>query len=287
MSTHLILLDKDENYFIMKKCIICLNEANAKNSHIVPLNVIKDCIGKRYNELSYNINLSSSGLGQSLYIGDQLKHKAEEINVNNLKTVALNPYTLDNILCTVCESKLGKIEGLIYSEIVLKIRNEKYKNNFRSEQVNKFDVLIPDKKKITKSEIDVYFYSIILRMIHYLKFKHCQAIVNEEITERISKFLKERMFGVSDQTFGLETGIIVYVTNKQDLHPALMETNSFEKLIIPMCNFIVVLECSGKETLFGNAMNYIKDSDFRFIKNSEEMESVFSVFNNINNLFPR
>lgn len=266
----------------MNKCIICINEANAKNSHIIPLNLIKECIGARGNELSYNINLNNSGLSKSLYIGDQLRHKAEELNVENLETVTLNPYTLDNILCSVCESKLGEIEGQIYSEIVLKIREDKFKNNFKSERVNKFDVLIPTTKKISKTEIDVYFYSIVLRVLHYLNFKNSQTIVNDEIKGLISKFLNERMFGATEKTAELKTGILVYVTNNPKLHPTFMETDKFDKLIIPTCNFIILLECSGEETLFGNAMNYIKDTEFSFIKNSQEMEYVFSVFNNLN-----
>jgi len=267
----------------MIKCIICSNEPNAKNSHIIPINLIKDCIGKRYNELSYSINLTSDGLNQSLFIGDELQHRAEELNVNKLKTNALNPYTLDNILCTICEAKLGKIEGLIYSEIVLKIRQEKYKSNFRAEKVNKFDVLIPVTKKISKTEIDIYFYSIILRVIHYLNFKNKQTFINEEIIQIISKFLNKEMNGVCDKIINLKTGIIVCVTNNPKLQPTFMETNLFEKLIIPMCNFVIVFESSNGETVFGKSMNYISDSEFKFIKNSEEMESVFSVFGNINN----
>ena len=42
---------------VENKCIICKKEANAKNSHIVPMNLIKDCVGNRNNEISYNVDI--------------------------------------------------------------------------------------------------------------------------------------------------------------------------------------------------------------------------------------
>jgi hypothetical protein len=82
-------------------CIICEKEANAKNSHIVPMNLIKDCIGKRHNEVSHTIDLLN--YKNEIYLGDNIKHKNLEYNSKGLKELSKNPYTLDNILCSSCE----------------------------------------------------------------------------------------------------------------------------------------------------------------------------------------
>ena len=68
----------------MNKCIICNNTANQTGSHIIPINLIKDCIGARYNEISYDININHLGINKNIYIGDELKHKSEEINNKGL-----------------------------------------------------------------------------------------------------------------------------------------------------------------------------------------------------------
>jgi hypothetical protein len=103
----------------MKECIICSKEANQTGSHIVPMNLIKGCIGNRGDEISYGLNLLSGE--HNLYLGNNIKHKSRQINQKKTKETFTNPYILDYILCYSCEKKLGEIEGRVYSEILCKI----------------------------------------------------------------------------------------------------------------------------------------------------------------------
>ena len=266
---------------VENKCIICKKEANAKNSHIVPMNLIKDCVGNRNNEISYNVDiLNNNKIERKIYIGNYLKHKENEINKTNLEIIDVNPYSFDNVLCCTCEEELGKIEGRVYSEIILKIRDEKYQNNFRNANFNNFEVLIPNTTKITKVELDIYFYSIILRVIKSLKPQDIPVNVVKKTVDLIANFLNHKIYGLSEYNEQLKTGLIIYVTNNPKLFPTFLETNKFEKLIIPVCHFFIILENNTITTPFGNCMNLITDNEFKFIKNSEILDKeLFSVKN--------
>jgi hypothetical protein len=264
--------------YIENKCIICEKEANAKNSHIVPMNLIKECIGKRGKEASYNVDIQNNRIvSKKIYIGNELKHKKEEINELKLDEVDVNPYTLDYILCSNCEKELGNIEGKVFSEIICKIRNDKFISNFKYTRFNDFEVLIPNTKKITKIELEIYFYSIILRFITYLKFQKIENNITNETIKIISEFIDSNLNSRSKDLKIMNLGLIVYVTNKPKNHPTFISTNKFEKLIIPMCHFYLILEDKNVNTIFGQAVNLINDFEFKLIKNCEILdEELFS-----------
>ena len=255
-----------------KKCIICGNNPDAKNSHVVPMNIIKECIGRRYNEVSYEVEILNKKLTSEIYIGDELKHKSIEINNSDLNEIHCNPYTLDNILCLECERKLGEIEGKVYSEIVCKIRDNKYQSNFNEFKINGFDVIVPKTKKITKDDLNIYFYSIVIRVIHYLKTKGIHQNIQNSTIKLISSFLKTKIYGLSKKVDKLTTGLIVYITNNPENHILLLETDKFEKLIIPVCHFYIILEDSNLNTPFGDCINIINNEKFKFIKNSIDLD---------------
>ena len=260
-----------------EKCIICEKIANAKNSHIVPMNLIKECIGERHNEISYNLNISQNAVDREIYIGDAIKHKEEELNDKKLKLVDFNPYTLDNILCITCEKKLGEKEGKVYSEIICKIRDEKHKNNFKHMNYSKFDALISVLKKITKNDLDIYFYSIILRFYKQMNINKLETNIKEETILSIKNYLNSNLYQPSNNSEDLKCGLIVYVTNNPKKFPTIMETNLFNKLIIPCCHFFIVLEENKTETPFGNCINLVSDPEFKFLKNSIELDEAFSI----------
>jgi hypothetical protein len=259
-----------------KKCIICGSNPDAKNSHIVPMNVIKECIGGRNNEVSYEIEILNNKFISAIYIGNDLKHKSAEINNKDLKIIDCNPYTLDYILCLVCERKLGEIEGKVYSEIVCKIREDRYKDNFNESKINGFDVIVPFTKKITKDDLNIYFYSIVIRVICFLKIKGLNSYVDKSTQQLISSFLKAKMYGLSENCSNLETGLLVYITNDPKNQIILLESNKFEKLIIPTCQFYIVFEPSNINTPFGDCVNKINNTDFKFLKNSIDLD--FNLF---------
>jgi hypothetical protein len=92
------------------------------------------------------------------------------------------------------------------------------------------------------------------------------------------------MYGLSKNVAKLATGLIVYVTNKPENHLTFLETNKFEKLIIPICHFYILLEENNLNTPFGECMNIINNDDFKFIKNSVDLdENLFSTNNIMKN----
>lgn len=258
------------------KCIICGKIANQTGSHIVPMSLIKECIGDRGKETSYNVNIQNNKIvSQKIYIGNELKHLNKDINELNLNEVDINPYTLDYILCSNCERELGSIEGKVYSDIICKIRNDKFTSNFEHKIFNNFEVVIPKTKKITKIELEIYFYSIILRFITYLRFQKIENNIADETIKFISKFIDSNLHGCPQDLKIINLGLIVYVTNKPKSHPSFLTTNKFTKLIIPVCHFYLILEDENSNTIFGQAMNLINDLEFKLIKNSNEYDEKF------------
>lgn len=264
----------------MNICIICTKGADQKGSHIIPLNLIKECVGDRDNEISYEVDLINGN--QEIFIGKNLRHKSEEINYKNLKITDQNHYTLDFLLCKECEKNLGVIEGKVYTEIICKIREEKFKNNFETITINNFDVLIPLTKRITTDELNIYFYSIILRVLYYLETKNIKLNIDKSTIDLMSKYVQNLIYNSSTTDSYLTTGLIVYVTNNTKSYSTMLETDKFEKLIIPVCNFVIILECTDNKTLFGDSMNYITDKKFKFIKNSALLDKY--VFNLLDRL---
>lgn len=266
---------------ITNTCIICGKNANQTGSHIVPMNLIKECIGERDKEISFDVDVKNNKIvSKKIYIGNELKHESEGINDLKLKEINVNPYTLDYILCSCCEKKLGRIEGKVYSEIILKVRDKKYQNNFLNVKVNNFEVLIPKTKRITKVELEIYFYSIILRVIKSLKPHDIPINLVKKNFDSIANFLNNKIYGLSEYNEQLKTGLIIYITNSPKLFPTFLESNKFEKLIIPVCNFIIILEYDNLLTPFGTAINLVSDEEFKFLKNSEILdENLFSVQN--------
>lgn len=258
----------------MKKCIICDKEANQTGSHIVPMNLIKECVGNRGNETSFNTDLLTGV--QKVYIGNDLKHKKDEINTKNLTENSTNPYVLDYILCHICEKKLGNIEGKVYTEIISKIKHEKFNNNFKKTTINNFEVLIP-LKRITTQDLNIYFYSIILRFICLNQVKGIKTTINNTIIKSIKDYLKQKLYDFIYYSEPLKTGLIIYITNKPKLFPTILETNQFDKLIIPCCNFLIILEDKDLITPFGNCTNLISDSEFKLIQNSSILDCYMSI----------
>ena len=72
------------------KCIICEKNANATGSHMVPANLIKNCVGESDAEESYEIDAKKAKV--DVYYGrDNLKNKSTKIKKSHYKE--------DNVLC--------------------------------------------------------------------------------------------------------------------------------------------------------------------------------------------
>ena len=102
-------------------CIICDNIADEVGSHLIPASLIKNCVGNRNSEESYNIDSKTANV--DIYYGRG--------NLNNKSTKQKqNHYTRDNVLCKTCEKKLGDLESKFSKEFLNKFRIDKYNNNF-------------------------------------------------------------------------------------------------------------------------------------------------------------
>ena len=266
-----------EDFENQNQCIICNKKADQTGSHIIPANLIKDCIGNRHKEESYNIDLLNGN--QLLYIGTSLQHLSKEINRKELELTLTNPYTIDYILCTNCEKKLGTIEGEVYSEIVCKIRLEKYKNNFKKIKDNWVEVLIPLSSKMTTEILNIYFYSIILRHYYFNVLNKIEQVIDLTGIILISKMLDNLLNNERHDISNLHTGLIVCVTDDPKRFPAKLTTNIFLNTIIPICHFFIIVDSGKKKTPFGNGINLINDKEFKFIKNSCLLDSQLLIEN--------
>lgn len=266
-----------EDFENENQCIICDKKADHTGSHIIPANLIKDCIGIRHKEESYNIDLLNGN--QLLYIGTSLQHRSLEINKKKLEITKTNPYILDYILCTNCEKKLGIIEGEVYTEIICKIRLEKFKNNFKKIKDNWVEVLIPLSSKMTTEILNIYFYSIILRHYYFNVLNKIEQVIDLTDIILISKMLDNLLNNESHDISNLNTGLFVCVTDDQKKFPAKLITNMFENAIIPVCHFFIIVDSGKKKTPFGNGINLINDKEFKFIKNSSLLDSQLLIEN--------
>lgn len=264
-----------------KLCVICNKTANATGSHIVPVNLIKNCVGKRDYEESFEIDLLNRTTNMFLGMSNPKSFPENKSELRNIALSERHHYVVDYILCIDCEKKLGKIEGTIYDEIICKMRETKFKNNFKTIIIDGFEVITPISKKISIEDLNIYFYSIVLRVYYYLRMNSCELNIESKTINLISNMINNLMNKNNVQFSELNTSLIVYITNNPNMFPTLLETNIFDKLIIPVCNFFIILEKDNTFiTPFGNCQNNLFDKEFKFIKNSKELdEKLFSIKN--------
>lgn len=90
-------------------CKLCqLEKQLRKNSHIVPVFLLKHMIGERDEEAS--VAISNNDFNE-FYVGRISSEKASEILIEQDEIIKPNPYARDYILCNECEKYLGVIEG--------------------------------------------------------------------------------------------------------------------------------------------------------------------------------
>ncbi|WKV11452.1 hypothetical protein [Marivirga harenae] len=99
----------------MIKCCICqTSDADKLGSHVVPAFMLVSMIGKRNEEVGFQI--SSRGFVQK-YIGREVSPESinklldRELTDEDIENNE-NLFTVDNLVCTVCENRLGAIESI-------------------------------------------------------------------------------------------------------------------------------------------------------------------------------
>ena len=102
-------------------CLLCLEKkATQKNSHIISAALLKESIGKRYYELSYEINTAQSLI--DTYFGrSRLDNPSTEIKQNH--------YSRDYYFCPECEKRMGFLESEVTKSLA-NINDPKYSQNY-------------------------------------------------------------------------------------------------------------------------------------------------------------
>jgi hypothetical protein len=169
-------------------CIICDKTADETGSHIVPASLMKNCIGKHYAEESYEIDSKKATV--DVYYGQEnIKNKNPEIKKHHHKE--------DEILCKICEKKLGVLERNFSTEFLQKFRVEKFKNNFNSYVLDTgFEIIEPN--RLSNLEIHAYIYSIILRFCRDNEIKSGQSMLSKNELNKIKKFVNGFLYEHED-----------------------------------------------------------------------------------------
>ncbi|MGV3632538.1 MAG: hypothetical protein ACO1O6_15120 [Bacteroidota bacterium] len=102
-------------------CKLCNEEKELrKNSHIIPVFLLKNMHGERDKEVS--VTISSAGF-HDYYIGRLDEEKVNSILINKEDLIRQNPYSKDFILCNTCENYLGQQVESVISNMLDSVRS--------------------------------------------------------------------------------------------------------------------------------------------------------------------
>lgn len=147
----------------MKMCPICQDKvADKKNVHLIPWFLIKKCItykgsGNRDMEVSFTINprdFSKVYSGRSV-LPESLEDLGE---LHDLQKEKENPYSVDNLICSDCETKLSRLEAIFASEFSSRKLEEIFlagKNKLNAQVISK------------KNDYNYSLYALFVQSIFY------------------------------------------------------------------------------------------------------------------------
>jgi hypothetical protein len=254
-------------------CIICNKIADEVGSHIIPASLIKNCVGKHYVEESYNLN-SQNAIVDSYFGRGNLK--------NNSTKIKHNHYERDNILCKICEKKLGDLESKFVSEFLTKFRVDRFKNNF-NKSISKKGYEIYEPKKLTNEEVIAYFYSIIFRFCKVYEIEDGDGYLESKDLLLIQKFLNGFLYQANkDYTKEIAKFNIEIIFNKYSEKSKFITTS--DKLKNPytfyFCEAIVLLftkEISEKTKIHvGDVCNTYEQETTKIVVGPESLYNTMS-----------
>jgi hypothetical protein len=168
----------------MQPCALCKErEADKTGSHVVPAFMLVSLIGKRNKEVGFEI--SSAGYVKK-HIGREVSAEAihelldRELSEDDLEENE-NPFVVDNLLCSFCESRLSVLESGCAPELrKLKDGKLELKN---ADKTSFFEMA-------NNLEIRCLFYSIVFRIAATSKFEYnLNATLYERIRGLLDKVL--------------------------------------------------------------------------------------------------
>ncbi|MBK7668786.1 MAG: hypothetical protein IPJ32_16490 [Sphingobacteriaceae bacterium] len=164
-------------------CKLCNNPADQDNSHIIPFSLIKSMVTpdeKKRTEKDVTFDLTSTGAVQFYFGRELIGDKIEELLGREMTEKEIeqndNPFTIDNLICTTCEKKLGRLESLYAKSIVPKV-SQLNGGASSSLELDETDSLL----------LKAFFYSIVWRLG---ESKYNNYILHESILSKLSTILK-------------------------------------------------------------------------------------------------
>ncbi len=105
----------------MSNCKLCKSRAaNQTGSHIIPYGIIKkiDSDDEKISREKY-LGFVISSIEIDYYFGrgikpERIEELFGELNEKEISEKARSPFVIDNILCTICEKKLGEVESIYF-----------------------------------------------------------------------------------------------------------------------------------------------------------------------------
>ncbi len=168
----------------MPLCVLCQKrEADKTGSHIVPAFMLVSLIGKRNKEIGFQI--SSKGYVNK-YIGREVSAETiselldRELTDEDIESNE-NLFTVDNLLCTECENRLGVIESACAAEIK-KIKE----GSIELQKGKQIDYFEHDANLVLRC----LFYSILLRIAAANDYEYN---LNPTLRERIRLLLEKTL----------------------------------------------------------------------------------------------
>lgn len=257
-------------------CVICGKKADATGSHIIPANLIKNCVGSRYYEESFEIDLLNRNTNMFLGRSNPLSFPENNSELGNIPMSETHHYVVDNILCTKCEAELGKIEGFIYKEFVEKARVDKFRDNFTIDKFELNDLIRSN--KIKSEMFYCYFYSIILRIDKFTEIHSGKFIIKKEHLKNILKFLKGYLYEPKTDyaTHIKNYGLFVHLKNLESKNNTLSQVNVLQHPIFNLCEFnLIFYSVIEFGNPFSDYINRIDDEKFNVLSNSYHLENLF------------
>ncbi|WP_299685934.1 hypothetical protein [uncultured Dokdonia sp.] len=248
-------------------CIICDNIADEVGSHLIPASLIKNCVGNRNSEESYNIDSKTANV--DIYYGRG--------NLNNQSTKQKqNHYTRDNVLCKTCEKKLGDLESKFSKEFLNKFRIDKYNNNFTIyNSTTDYEIFEP--KKLTNDEVLVYFYSIIYRFCKVYEIEDNDSYLETNDLLIIKKYLHGFLYKNCGnykepiQKFKLLINFNKYSDKSKFIATSNELKNPYTFYFCEAIVFLFTKKTDEKaEHLFGEILNTIEQKHTKIVVGPEE-----------------
>jgi hypothetical protein len=213
-------------------CLLCqINKADATGSHFAPAWIIEPTVGKRDSEEAYSIDAEAHEI--DVHYGRENKKAKEGV-------ISKNPHVRDFIFCSQCEKKLGLIESEIAPFLKEKIYYDKYKSQFKFEDLGGGNVKLST-TKFSAAVFHAFIYSVIWRICLQQRLETNTSSTSPAIEERLRYFLIDKLSKsikeLKEMEFSLSYPYAIFTSNGIDIKQASL-INPDSELTNPLLFYI-------------------------------------------------